>query len=189
MNMSKKILIISTSPRKNGNSAALASEFADAAQKSGAEVEMLELSDMKISFCRGCLACQKTGKCVIRDDASTLLEKLRTCEAVAFATPVYFYEMSGQMKTLLDRTNPLFGSDYKFRQVYLIASAADADENAVEGAKNGLLGWLACFDKAKLCGVIRGAGLCDTGDAAKNKKLVKAARELGKSAAESEVKD
>lgn len=182
--MRKKILIISTSPRRGGNSATLAAEFAAGASEGGAEVERVDLCDMEISFCRGCLACQKTGKCVVRDYAEKVLEKLRSCDALAFATPVYFYEMSGQMKTLLDRTNPLFGSDYKFRQVYLIASAADSDESAADGAKNGLLGWLACFEKAKLCGVVRGAGLCEPKDALKKKKLLRAARDMGKKAAE-----
>lgn len=65
---------------------------------------------------------------------------MRSAEVIVFATPIYFYEMCGQMKTLLDRTNPLFPSDYAFRDIYLLASAADGAESAMDGAVKGLAG-------------------------------------------------
>lgn len=81
---------------------------------------------------------------------------MKDAEVIAFATPIYFYEMCGQMKTLLDRSNPLFPSDYAFRDIYLLATAADSAESSMDGAVKGLEGWIACFEKAALRGVVRG---------------------------------
>ncbi len=106
--MSKKVLIISTSLRKNSNSEALAKAFADGAFSAGNEVETVSLMGKNIAFCKGCLACQNLGHCVIGDDALEITEKMKNAEVIAFATPIYYYEMSGQMKTLLDRANSLF---------------------------------------------------------------------------------
>ena len=78
---------------------------------------------------------------------------MKDAEVIAFATPIYFYEMCGQMKTLLDRSNPLFPSDYAFRDIYLLATAADSAESSMDGAVKGLEGWIACFEKAALRGV------------------------------------
>ena len=86
-------------------------------------------------------------------------QTMRSAEVIVFATPIYFYEMCGQMKTLLDRTNPLFPSDYAFRDIYLLASAADGAESAMDGAVKGLQGWIDCFEKARLKGVVRGVGV------------------------------
>ena len=97
--MKKNILILSTSPRKNGNSEMLAREFARGAEEAGHNVELLSLHDKTIGFCKGCLACQKTQRCVIHDDADAIVRKMKDAEVIAFATPIYFYEMCGQMKT------------------------------------------------------------------------------------------
>lgn len=156
--MSKKVLIISSSPRKGGNSDTLAEEFARGAREAGHEVEKIGLWDKTIGFCRGCLACQKTGRCVIHDDADMIAQKMLTAEVIVFATPIYYYEMSGQMKTMLDRGNPLYSSDYAFREIYLLATAADTDDSAMDGAAKGLEGWISCFEKARLAGMVFGGG-------------------------------
>ena len=148
--MKKNILILSTSPRKNGNSEMLAREFARGAEEAGHNVELLSLHDKTIGFCKGCLACQKTQQCVIHDDADAIVRKMKDAEVIAFATPIYFYEMCGQMKTLLDRLNPLYSTDYSFRDIYMIATAAENDESTFEKAYNGLQGWADCFEKASL---------------------------------------
>lgn len=156
--MSKTVLILSTSPRKGGNSDTLAEEFAHGAREAGHQVEKIELYNKAIGFCRGCLACQKTRRCVIHDDADMIAQKMLTADVLVFATPIYFYEMCGQMKTLLDRSNPLYPADYAFREVYLLAAAADGELSAMDGAVKGLEGWLACFEKAKLAGPVFGGG-------------------------------
>lgn len=101
--MVKKILVISATLRKSGNSDALARAFAEGAKAAGNEVEFISLRGKTINFCVGCLSCQNTQKCVIKDDAPAIVEKMHDSDVIAFATPVYYYEMSGQMKTLLDR--------------------------------------------------------------------------------------
>lgn len=155
--MSKKILILSTSPRKGSNSDALAEKFAEGARKAGNEVEKISLIGKEIQFCRGCLACQKTGACVIHDDADKIVQdKMQNADVLVFATPIYYYEMCGQMKTLLDRANPLYASDYAFRDVYLIAAAAENDDEVWARAASGLEGWISCFPKSHLSGVIFG---------------------------------
>ena len=177
--MSKKVLIISTSPRKGGNSDTMAEEFARGAREAGHEVEKIGLWDKTIGFCRGCLACQKTGRCVIYDDADMIAQKMLTADVIVFATPIYYYEMSGQMKTMLDRGNPLYSSDYAFREVYLLATAADKDDSAMDGAAKGLEGWISCFEKARLAGMVFGGGADAIGTIQGNPALNEA-YEMGK---------
>lgn len=177
--MSKEVLVISTSPRKSGNSETLAKEFAKGVKEAGHKVEMVNLRDKTIGFCKGCLVCQKTKHCVIDDDAEVIARKMLTAEVIAFATPVYFYGMSGQMKTMLDRSNPLYPSDYAFRDIYLLATAAEEEESAIDGTIKGLQGWIDCFEKSKLKGVVRGVNLFEVGDAEKN-PVLREAYELGK---------
>ncbi len=175
----KQILIVSTSPRKGGNSDILADEFARGAREAGHTVEKVCLCDKAIQFCKGCLACQKTRRCVIDDDVQGIVEAMKRADAVVFATPVYYYAMSGQMKTLLDRTNPLFPAEYAFRDVYLLTSSADASESAADGVVNGLKGWIACFDKCRLKGVVRGTGVTAPGDIRRHASALEAAHALG----------
>ena len=106
--MNKKILIVTSSLRANSNSDALAQAFAQGAREAGNEVETITLKVKNIAFCKGCMSCQKTLKCAIRDDANEIAEKVKCADVIVFATPVYYYGISGQLKTLLDRCNPLF---------------------------------------------------------------------------------
>lgn len=103
--MSKNILIISTSPRFNSNSDLLAQSFEKGALEAGHLVERVTLRDKTIQFCKGCLSCVKTQKCVIQDDVNEIVEKMKEANVLVFSTPIYYYEMCGQMKTLLDRAN------------------------------------------------------------------------------------
>lgn len=177
--MSKRVLVISTSPRKNGNSERLADEFVRGAQETGNYVEKISLYDKAIGFCKGCLACQKTQRCVIHDDADTIAQKMLTADVIVFATPIYYYEMCGQMKTMLDRANPLYPADYAFRDIYLLASAAEEAESTMDGAINGLQGWITCFTKAHLAGTVFGGGV-DAVGAIKGHPALKKAYEMGK---------
>ena len=170
----KNILVITTSLRRNSNSAILASAFARGAAEAGHHVETVSLAEAKIGFCRGCLACQKAGRCVIDDDAAAIAEKMEHADVLVFATPIYYYEMSGQMKTLLDRANPLYPKDYAFRDVYLAAAAAEDGDEVWSKAASGLQGWLDCFPKARLAGVMFAGGVTDAGEAAGHAALEKA---------------
>lgn len=180
--MGKKILVLSTSPRVGGNSERMADEFIKGAAEAGHEAEKICLYDKKIEFCKGCLACQHTKSCTIHDDASDIVERMRQAEVLVFATPIYFYEMSGQMKTLLDRTNPLFPGEYGFRDIYLLAASADGEDASMDGAVKGLEGWISCFELTHLAGVVRGTGADKKGEIEKNPEILGAAYEIGKNA-------
>lgn len=179
--MIKTVLVISTSFRKGSNSDLLANEFVRGAREAGHTVEKISLEGKTLQFCRGCLACQsrRDGHCVMNDDADAIVERMRQADVLVFATPIYYYGMSGQMKTLLDRANPLYPVDYAFRSVYLLAAAADEDPSAMDGAVRGLEGWISCFERSSLSGVLRGVGVNDAGSVQNRPELLKAAYEMG----------
>ena len=175
----KNVLIISTSPRKGGNSESLALEFAKGAEESGNKVETVFFREKNIGFCKGCLACGKTNRCVIKDDAAELVEKMLAADVIVFATPIYYYEMSGQMKTLLDRGNPMYSADYAFRDIYLLSAAAEDGDDVPKRAVSGLEGWIECFPKAHLVGTVFAGGVNAVGDIKGHSALNKA-YEMGK---------
>ena len=178
--MSKRILVLSTSPRIGGNSETLADVFIKGAEEAGHETKKICLYDKKIEFCKGCLGCQTTGKCILRDDAERIIAQMKAMDVLVFATPIYFYEMSGQMKTLLDRTNPLFPAEYEFRDIYLLATSADEEESSMEAAVKGLEGWISCFPPARLAGVVRGTGADEKGAIRDKAGALAEAYEMGK---------
>ncbi|MBQ3390060.1 MAG: flavodoxin family protein [Firmicutes bacterium] len=160
-----KVLVIKTSLRVKSNSDILTEQLIAGAKDAGHEVEHISLKDKKIAFCIGCLACQKTQQCVIKDDAVEIAEKVKNADTLVFATPIYYYEMSGQMKTLLDRLNPLYPSDYEFRKVYMISTATEDEVWVPEKAVSGLQGWVDCFEKAEFAGSLFCGGISDPGEA------------------------
>lgn len=177
--MSKKIVVIAASPRKQGNSAALAQAFSKGAQAGGHEVQYIELADKDLNFCRGCLACQTAGRCVIKDDMAELLPVLQQADAVAFASPVYYYSICGQLKTFLDRSNPLFTAEYAFRDIYVLLTAAENEAYTPEGAVKAIQGWIDCYEQARLAGSVFAGGVTAVGDIAGHPALQQA-YELGR---------
>ena len=176
----KNVLVISTSLRPNSNSDALARAFERGAKEAGHQVEYVSLRGKKLSFCLGCMQCMETNRCVIKDDAPAIVERVKGADVLVFATPIYYYEMSGQMKVLLDRCNPIFTDSYAFRDVYLLATSAEDEDRAMDGAVKGLEGWIECFEQARLAGILRGTGLSDRGEAAKHPELLERAAAMGR---------
>lgn len=174
-----KVLIISTSLRVGSNSEALARECEAGAKAAGHEVEFVSLKGKKMGYCVGCLVCQKTQKCVWKDDVTELCDKVKNVDVLVFATPIYYYEMSGQMKTLLDRLNPLYPSDYKFRRIFLIATAAEEGDEVFEKAVSGLQGWIDCFPKAEFGGLAACGGVSAANSAKHEADALKQAYDLG----------
>ena len=174
------VLVITTSLRTKSNSDILAERLIAGAKDAGHQVELISLKGKTIGFCRGCLACQKTQKCMLKDDAVMIAEKVMNADTLVFTTPIYYYGMSGQMKTLLDRMNPLYSSDYKFRNVYLLSVATEDEAFVPEKAVIGLQGWVDCFEKAELAGSLFCGGMNDAGEAAKRTDEQREAYEFGK---------
>ena len=162
--MNKKVLIISSSPRKNGNSETLAASFAKGAQEAGHQVETVYLREKQYGFCKGCFACLKLGHCVIKDDAVEIAAKMHDADVLVFATPVYYYSVSGQLKTMLDRANPLFDTDYAFTKAYLLATAAEDEPETVSGTIKAVQGWVDCFPLCQLVKTVFAGGVNAVGD-------------------------
>ena len=152
----------------------LADKFVEGALSAGNDVEKISLVGKDIQFCKGCFACQKLGRCVIKDDVNDIMAKVLKADVVCWATPIYYYEMSGQMKTLIDRMNALYPLDYKFRDVYLLTTAAEDEEETPKRAEAGLTGWIDCFPKSRLVGTLFCGGVNDPREIEGNAKLQKA---------------
>lgn len=175
----KRVVVISTSLRHGSNSDMLADKFAEGARAAGNDVEKISLSQKDIQFCKGCLGCQKLGRCVIGDDVNDIMAKVLQADVVCWATPIYYYEMSGQMKTLIDRMNAMYKQDYQFRDVYMLTTAADDDEQTPKRAEAGLTGWTDCYPKSRLAGTLFCGGV-DEARAIEGSAKLREAYEMGK---------
>ena len=158
----KRVIVISTSLRLGSNSDMLADKFIEGALAAGNNVEKISLIGKNIQFCRGCFGCAKLGRCVIKDDVNGIMEKVMQADVVVWVTPIYYYEMSGQMKTLIDRMNAMYEQDYKFRDVYLLTVAAEDEEFVSQRAESGLTGWIDCYPKSRLVGTLFCGGVLYT---------------------------
>ena len=170
----KKVTVISTSLRRGSNSDMLADQFAAGAKAAGNQVEKISLAGKDIQFCKGCLACQKLGRCVIQDDVNDIMAKVMESDVICWATPIYYYEMSGQMKTLIDRMNAMYSQEYKFRDVYLLTTAAEKDAATPTRAQTGLTGWIDCYPQSHLAGTLFCGGVGAAREIDGNPKLQEA---------------
>lgn len=169
--MNKRILIISASLRPVSNSDRLAEAFYKGAAESGHLTKKIDLHNKKINFCTGCLSCQKKKKCHISDDVALIIDEMKRSDVIVFASPVYFYGISGQLKTMLDRTNPLFVQNNHFKDIYLLLTGADTDLTVLKRAENDIKGWVDCFEGVKLHKTIIAGGVTDSGDIAEHPSL------------------
>ena len=176
--MSKKVLILSGSPRKDGNSDMLCNEFMRGAAESGNEVEKIRVAEKKIGFCTGCYACRNTGVCAIKDDMDEVMQKLIDADVIVLASPVYFYSIDAQLKALIDRTVCRW-TEVKDKEFYYIMTAADSGIESMETTLACFRGYADCVEGAKEMGVIYGTGVYEKGEI-KDKKAMLEAYEMGK---------
>lgn len=177
--MSKKVLVLSASFRKHGNSDILCDQFIKGAQEAGNEVEKIFVNDKQIHFCRGCGVCNTTHKCIQKDDMAEILDKMVTADVIVMATPVYFYAMNGQMKTLIDRSVPRY-EEIAGKDFYFILSAADTDEKMLQRTIEGFRGFTEdCLPEAHEKGIIYGTGAWQIGEI-KDSPAFQQAYEMGK---------
>lgn len=176
----KNVLIISASPRKNGNSDILCDRFAQGALERGHKVEKIFLASKNINYCRGCGVCNTTHRCVQKDDMAEILEKMVAADVIVLATPVYFYTMDGQMKTLIDRTVPRY-TEITDKDFYYIMTAADTEKASLIRTIEAFRGFTEdCLAGAREAGVIYGVGAWNIGEI-KGTPSYDEAYEMGKS--------
>ena len=154
---SKKVLILSASPRRKGNSQILCDKFAEGAKSAGHQVKMIRLSDKKINFCKGCSVCRTTHRCVQDDDMAEILDKVVKADVIVLSTPVYFYIMNGQMKTFIDRCLPRY-EEISNKEFYFICTSVDPDRAVIEKTLSGLRDFTDdcldnCIERGVICGI------------------------------------
>ena len=177
--MTKKVLILSSSPRRGGNSDTLCDEFMRGAQEAGNQVEKIFLKDKNINYCTWCSVFSMYGKpCPQKDDANEIVEKMIAADVIVMATPVYFYTMSAQMKTLIDRCCARY-LEIKDKEFYFIVAAAENSIPLMERTVDGFRGFLDCLEEPKECGVIYGVGAWHVGEI-NDKPSMKEAFVMGK---------
>ena len=143
-------------------------------------MELISLQGKEIKFCVGCLTCQNTGVCIFKDDVPVIMESVLDADVVCWATPIYYYEMSGQMKTLIDRMNAMYPKDYRFRDIYFFTTAHEnGPDFTPKRAESGLHGWIDCYGKCFLKGHLFCGGVGAPHEIVSNVKLEEA-YEMGK---------
>ena len=179
--MAKNVPVVSASPRKGGNSDLLCDQFMLGAKEAGLQVEKIFLRDKKIRYCVACGTCQGNGgRCIQQDDMADVLDKMIRADVIVMATPVYFYNMNGQMKTLIDRTYARY-TEISNKEMYFIMTAAVGRKNLLERTIEGFRGFTSCLGGAREKGVIYGTGAWNIGDI-KGSPAMTQAYEMGKNA-------
>lgn len=177
--MKKKVLILSSSPRRDGNSDTLCNEFMRGAAEAGNEVEKIFLRDKTVHYCTGCSTCSLHHQpCPQQDDAAGIIGQMLVADVIVMATPVYFYTMSAQMKTLIDRCCGLY-TEMKNKEFYFIATAAESNSQLMERTIDSFQGFLDCLENPAIKGIILGTGVWHAGEI-KNKPAMQEAYVMGK---------
>ena len=186
--MAKSIIALISSPRKNGNSTLLAQKIADGAKAAGARVETVNLHRMNIKPCTACDKCHTADDkfCIIKDDMQKLDKKILSADALIYASPIYWFTVSAQLKLFMDRCYALGGpSGYALKGKKMAVALTYGDNDPFRsGAVNALRTFQDAFAyvEARLVGSVYGTGL-EPGDILKNKAVMKEAFELGKALA------
>ena len=181
--MGNKLLILKGSPREKGNSATLAAQVAAGAAQAGWQVESVNLQDMDIRACDGCDLCKETGEyCAIEDDMQGLYPRLLAADALALASPIYWFTFSAQLKLCIDRWYGLWNVQpdaFRNKRIGIVLTYGDTDLYT-SGAINAIhtLESMFRFLHAPIVGMVYGS-VMDPGDAEKQPELMRAAYELG----------
>lgn len=176
--MNKRVLIISASPRRSGNSDLMAEQFKKGAVEAGNTVEKIFLANKKIGYCLACDYCKANkGICVQKDDMTDLLNSMMLADVIVLASPIYFYNVSAQLKTFMDRTYARYDT-FKKREFYCIFSCEDVPGELVNHAVDAVKGYAACFPESAFKGSVIGYEAKEHGSVAE--EYLKEAFELGK---------
>ena len=178
-----KVIIISSSPRRKGNSEILCQQFAKGALEAGNEVEKINLNAYNIHPCIACDYCRKhNNECFRKDDANEIIHKMIDADIWVLSSPVYFYSITAQMKLLIDR---FYAREYEIREspkhkkVYYILTSGASDLSEHPGAIESLRGFIQVLRTIDEAGIINGAGAFKLNDAY-NHPSYQQAYEMGK---------
>ena len=175
----KNVLILAGSPRLNGNSSALAKEFAKGAMEAGHEVEHVDVARKHVNGCLGCNGCYRNdGVCVQKDDMSEIREKMLAADVIVLASPIYFYSMSAQLKTVIDRTYAFY-QELAGKAFYFLITCGGPGMEYTETMVASLRGFTCCVPDAKEGGILCGTGVSEAGEVKGTDAFVKA-YEMGK---------
>jgi multimeric flavodoxin WrbA len=173
----KKVLVLSGSPRKGGNSDLLCDSLMKGAQAAGHQTEKIYIKEKNIKYCSGCGVCYDKRVCSQKDDMTEVLAKMMDADVIVMATPVYFYSMNGQIKTLIDRCCAGY-TKINDKEFCFIMTAADDNKGALERTLESLRGFTDCLQGATEKGVIYGTGVWQKGEV-KGKAVMDEAYQMG----------
>lgn len=158
----KTVLILSSSPRRGGNSEALCLQFKNGAEEAGNNVEMININDYDIRYFDQ-REYDRAASAAETDDAAAIIAKMKAADVIVLSSPVYFYNMTGQLKALIDRT---YGheNDLQGKEFFYISTSTDRDEDATDGVFEAFHGFARCLYGSVERGVIRGNGARNRGD-------------------------
>lgn len=174
----KKVLILSSSPRKGGNSDLLCDKFMEGAKAAGHQVEKVFLNDLNINFLRTNDDYEDRTNLTAIDDAPEIVDKMIRADVIVMATPIYYYNMSGMMKAMMDR---IFEreSELTYKDFYFIMTSGDPDRKAMDCALLGFRNFMLCTPTSKEKGIIYGTGVGNKGDV-NDKPVMQEAYEMGR---------
>ena len=175
--MSKKIVVITGSPRKKGNSFAMTESFIQAAQAKGHQITRFDAAEMHVGGCHACETCYKTGKaCSFDDDYNTVAPAILEADAVVFTTPVYWYSIPAQIKGVIDRLYSfcVAGKDIAGKECAVITCCEEEDMSVMDGVRIPLERSAALL-KWKMVGEVLIPGVLKVGDIGKTDGCAQAA--------------
>lgn len=177
--MGKKVLILSGSPRKGGNSDLLCDEFLRGAREAGHSVEKIRVAERKVAPCSACYYCRKSGGvCARKDDMAEILQKMIDADVLVLASPVYFYSIDAQLKAVIDRTVARW-LEVKNKEFYYIVTMADEAPASADTTLACFRGYADCVEGAVERGAIIGSGVYEPGKV-KDTPAMKRAYEMGR---------
>lgn len=134
--MSKRVVIISSSPRKGGNSDTLCDEFANGAIEAGNTVDKYFLEDIDFASCKACYKCKTPEmKCFQDDGIEEILDNMMKADVIVYATPIYYYSMTGTLKRFFDRCYPIF-NHLENKDYYIITAVGASNGDALTGIRS-----------------------------------------------------
>lgn len=176
--MKKSIIILSSTSRRGGNTDLLCDRFMEGAKDAGHDVEKILLRDKNINECLGCGLCYNFHKeCPQKDDAALIIDKMVNSDVIVMASPVYFYNICGRLKTMIDRCCAHF-LEMTNKEFYLIAAMGEDNRELMERAFDSMRSFIMCCPNSKEKGVVAATGSLNIGDV-KSSPAMEAAYQLG----------